>query len=72
MTTCLGKRCSFGLPCMFFVNMYQCVCASSLFCFDGALWGLIVLGPDHCLSFCFSLRFGPYMYISALLYAIYT
>ena len=27
MTTFLGKRCSFGLPCVSFVNACQSVCA---------------------------------------------
>ena len=26
MTACLGKSCSFGLPCVSFVNVYQFVC----------------------------------------------
>ena len=27
MTTCLRKSCSFGLPCVSFMNVYQFVCA---------------------------------------------
>ena len=72
MSTCLGKRCSLGLPCKFFVNVYQCVGASFPFGFEDVLWGLIVLVPDYCLSFYFSLRFCLYMFIIALSYAIYT
>ena len=34
-----------------FIN---CVCASLPFGFAGGMWGLIVLVPDHCLSFYFS------------------
>ena len=50
MTTCLGKSCSFGLLCVFFVKDYQFACVLSLFSFDGGMWGLILLIPDLCLS----------------------
>ena len=40
--------------CVSFVNVYLCVCASFPFNFEGGLWDLIVLVPDHCLSFYFS------------------
>ena len=45
MTTCLGKRCSFGLPCVSFVNVYHVV---YMFLFllvlrgGGGVWDLIV------------------------------
>ena len=57
ITICLGKSCSFGLPCVSFVNVYQfvCVCASFPFGFEGGVWDLIVVVPDHCLSFYFHL-----------------
>ena len=29
------------------------VCASFSFCFEGGMWDMIVLVPDHCLSFYF-------------------
>ena len=32
-----------------------CACASFLFDFEGGMWGLIVLVPDHCLSLYFTL-----------------
>ena len=48
MSTCLGKSCSYGLLCVSFVNVYQCVCV----CLCG-MWNLIVLVPDHCLSLTF-------------------
>ena len=32
MTTCLGKSCSFGLPCVSFVNVYPCVCVCLCVC----------------------------------------
>ena len=59
MTTCLEKSCSFGSPCVFFVNVYQCacvracvcVCVSFVFCFEGGMWDLSVLVLDHCLYF---------------------
>ena len=46
MTTCLGKSCSFDLPCVSFMNGYQVVCASFPFGFEGGMWELIVLVPD--------------------------
>ena len=53
MTTCLGKSCSFGLPCMPFVDYCQFM-YYFLFGFEGRIWDLIVSVPDHCLSFYFS------------------
>ena len=53
MIICLGKRCSFGLLCVSFVIVYQSVCASLPFCFEGGMWDLIVVIPDHCLSIYF-------------------
>ena len=51
MTTCLGKICSFGLLCVSFVNVYHFyVCPSFPFGFEGWMWDLTVLIPDHCLS----------------------
>ena len=37
------------------MTVYQivCVCASFPFGFEGGMWDLIVLVPDHCLSFYF-------------------
>ena len=55
MTTCLGKSRPFGLLCVSIVKVYEslsiCMCASFSFGFDGGMWDLIVLVPDHCLSF---------------------
>ena len=58
MITCLGKSCSFGLLCVSFVNVYQflCVCLSFPFGFEGGVWDLIVLIPDHCRSIYLSQR----------------
>ena len=53
MTICLGKRSSFGLMCVSFMNFIN-LCSSFPFSFDGGLWNLIVLIPDHCLSIYFS------------------
>ena len=51
MTTCLGKSCSFGLPCMPFVNccqfMYLVLSLSFPFGFEGRIWDLIESVPDH-------------------------
>ena len=55
MTTCLGKSCSFGLPCMSFMNIYQFYVHFS-FGFEGRMWDVIVLILDHCLSIYFSYR----------------
>ena len=51
MTTCLGKSCTFGTLCLSFVNVYQFVCEylSFPFGFEGGMWDLIVLIPDHTL-----------------------
>ena len=52
MTTYLGKRCSFCLPRVPFVNCRQFMyLVISLFGFEGRIWDLIVSVPDHCLSF---------------------
>ena len=59
MITCLGKSCSIGLLCVSFVNVYHfCVCPSFPFVFEGGMWDLIVLIPDHCHSIYFS--FAPF------------
>ena len=55
MTTYLGKRCSFCLPRVPFVNCRQFMyLVVSPFGFEGRIWDLIVSVPDHCLSFYFS------------------
>ena len=53
MTICLGKRSSLGLMCVSFMNFIN-LCSSFPFSFDGGLWNLIVLIPDHSLSIYFS------------------
>ena len=54
MTIYLGKSCSFGLPRVPFVNCGQFMfLVISLFGSEGRMWDLIVLVPDHCLSFYF-------------------
>ena len=59
MTTYLGKRCSFGLPRVPFVNCRQFMyLVISLFGFEGRIWDLIVSVPDHCLSFYFAALVG--------------
>ena len=56
MTNYLGKSCSFCLPRVPFVSYRRFVSlVISLFGFEGRIWDLIVLVPDHCLSFYFSL-----------------
>ena len=47
------ESCSFGLPCVSFVDVYQsvCVCASFPFGFEDVMSDLIVLVSDHCLLF---------------------
>ena len=53
MTTYLGKSCSFGLLRVPFVNCCQFMYLVIYFpfVFEGRSWDLIVLVPDHCLSF---------------------
>ena len=54
MTTYLGKRCSFCLPRVPFVNCRQFMyLVISVFGFEGRIWDLIVSVLDHCLSFYF-------------------
>ena len=55
MTTYLGKRCSFRLPRVPFVNcgQFMYLVISLFFGFEGRIWDLIVSVPDHCLSFYF-------------------
>ena len=48
MTICLGKGCFIGILCMSSVYVYQ-FCPSFPFGFEGGMWDLIVLIPDHCL-----------------------
>ena len=50
MTTCLVKSCSFSLLCVSFVNIYLFCVSFFPFCFEGGMWDLIVLFPDHCFS----------------------
>ena len=39
---------------MYFVNVYEFLCVSSFrFGFEGGMWDLIVLIPDHCHSIYF-------------------
>ena len=66
MTTYFGKSCSFGLLCVSLVNVYQRVCPSFPFGFDGWMWDLIVSVPDHCLSFNLG-RCGQYSEARAIL-----
>ena len=57
MTTCLGKRCSFGLPRVPFVNSRQFMyLVISLLVLRAGCGSLIVSVPDHCLSFYFPLE----------------
>ena len=48
----MRKRCSFGL---LFVSINLCVCVFPFWQqFEGGVWALVVLDPDHCLSFYFA------------------
>ena len=60
MTTCVGKRCSFGLLCEYFITFIIFVCASFPIGFEGGIWGLIVFVPDHYLSFYFASNIVPH------------
>ena len=48
MNTCLGKSCSCACLSGRFINFY--VCPSFPFDFEGGIWNLIALIPNHCLS----------------------
>ena len=54
MTTCFGKelfiRFTVRVLCE---RLSVCVCVSFTFVSEGGMWDLIVLVPDHCLSFYF-------------------
>ena len=50
MTICLRNSCSVYYD-MSFLNIYQMVCASFPFGFEGEIWDLLVLLPGHCLPF---------------------
>ena len=47
MTTCVEKSCTFGLPCMSFMNAYQFLCVLLFL----EMWDVIVPAPDQCLPF---------------------
>ena len=52
MPTFLGKSWSFRLLCVSFVIFLSVfMCASFPFGFEDGMWDLIVLVPNHCLSF---------------------
>ena len=53
MTNCLGKSCLFGFLRVSFVIVFQSVCVLFPFGFEGGMWDLSVLIPDHCLSIYF-------------------
>ena len=46
---------TFGLLCVSFANVYQFARPYFPFGFEGGVWDLIVLIPDHCLSIYFAL-----------------
>ena len=52
MTHLFGKELLIQFTVRCFVNLCQ-VFAGNFFCFEGGLWGLVVLIPDHCLSLYF-------------------
>ena len=49
MTACLKKSCSFGLLCVFFVNVCRFVCVLLSLLVGNCGWEI----PDHCLSLYF-------------------
>ena len=55
MITNLGRKYSFSLLCVSFVNVFTFVCVLSLSGFEGGMKVLVVLVPKHCLSLYFSL-----------------
>ena len=52
------ERAVHSVYCVSFVNVYQFLCVSYLpVWFEGGMWYLIVLMPDHCLSIYFFIHF---------------
>ena len=63
MTTCLGKSCSFGLPCVYFVNVNKfCVFHSIPFGIEDGMWDVILLISYHCLSIILMVYFREFCY----------
>ena len=56
MTTRLGKSCSFGLLFVSFVGVCRPMCPSFAYGFEGGMWNLNVLIPDHFLSIYFTFK----------------
>ena len=54
MTTCAESNFIRFTERVFRERLSICVCASFPFGFEGGMWDFIVLVPDHCLSFDFS------------------
>ena len=69
MTTYLGKRCSFGLPRVLFVNCRQFMYLVFPFWFWGQDVGSDCISSDHCLSFYFSVRWLLLAKVSPVEYA---
>ena len=69
MTTRLGKRCSFGLLCVSFVNVYQFVCALLSHLVSRVGLDLIVFIPDYCLSIYFTAT-DPWLNLGSVKYNI--
>lgn len=57
MITCLGKCSSFDLLWLSFMNVSVFMCASLPNSFEGVMWDLTALTPDHFLSFYFTPSF---------------
>ena len=52
MTACLWMLDRFTVRHIYRESLSILACASSPFVVEGRMWNLIVLVPDHCLSFC--------------------
>ena len=59
MTTGPGKLFIRFTVRVFRERLSACVCASFLFGFEGGMFNLIVLVPDHCFSFYFTVSDAP-------------
>ena len=53
-------------------NVYRlsiCVYDSFSFGFEGGVWDLMLLVPEHCLSFCFTLNKAYLLHLTELLHS---
>ena len=62
MTTCLEMSCSFGLPCVPFVNCCQFIYLVISLLVLGAGYEIMSV-PDHCLPFSFTMLHAKFVFL---------